>query len=1075
MNFNELKIMIDDRPLTTQIQEYVCEILNNNPDFKDWGIVFYPENALDIDFQIKNAMSKQGLACVVMTPTLNYQGHDALTQTFTLDDLTIQVVENTIINRARLKKEGKEFGTALDVASKASDILAGPQSGHFGEFTTKRIEQGEDGNLVVAKAVFGTTMYKQVDGIIEWDDNGHKVEIPFVTKEQIKNLENEVGHLQDLVIGFDTEEIKTKVNELEQATNRIEVEITSLSDVYQPIGNYLTPDDLIPYALKNEIPTKVSQLVNDSEFINKNQVDWDLINDKPNVALKSEIPTKTSELDNDAGFTKVVESNDYPGYAENANQAVYAKQAKSSEVATTAMNVDWSNVSGKPNIPTKTSELENDSGYLSTVSWNDIQNRPNVALVDDIPTKVSDLTNDSGYLTTVSWNDVQGKPNIVEREYLDSRLVEYPTKVEMNNTIDEKISEIVIPENTKLYSPSKNRYIQGDSSVWETRTEPGHWTDWKWSDGNDHTSEITIYKQYNHKYRAGIEQLRYVTPEFDTEDEVQNYLNSQSRIEWTNYNDSTEIIVSTRQWVEGKTEFVQVETLAYESQLPTKVSDLTNDAGYLTTISWNDIQNRPNIALKSDIPTRTSELINDSGFITTSPDFSLYYTKVECNDRFQPIGNYLTEHQSLANYYTIEEIQNGFQVKGNYLTEHQSLANYYTKQECDERFGSVSSIVKKLYSANEQRYIDGDGLLWKKDESGQWGYYDELAKKSEIPSKNSELTNDSGFITEVYWSDVQQKPDLPTQKDLTILRNDIQVELDKKADKGTINTDSIESSEKKIDADGNVYQKVVTPGHFTDWVWSNGVDYSQGMIIYSRQDKWYIGIDQDTYSSKFYDSEEKCQEVLNTATHIDWYSSGDYEQTTIVLTSDRQWIGDEYTWNKIDELAYKSGLTGIDTRIGQIESTTNGLTTTVNGLSTTVDGISNRVDTYDSRIGQIESTTNGLSTTVTGITNSVNGLTTTVNGLSTTVNGISNRVDTVETRIGQIDGRVTGVEGSIETIQGTVGGIQTSVSQIQTSVSQVQTDVQNVQDKVSTGQWIDLIGETESGTTITFQIFAKGI
>ena len=973
--------MIDDRPLTTQIQEYVCEILNNNPDFKDWGIVFYPENALDIDFQIKNSMSKQGLACVVMTPTLNYQGHDALTQTFTLDDLTIQVVENTIINRARLKKEGKEFGTALDVASKASDILAGPQSGHFGEFTTKRIEQGEDGNLVVAKSVFGTTMYKQVDGIIEWDDEGHKVEIPFVTKEQIKNLEDEVGHLQDLVTGFDTEEIKSKVNELEQTTSRIEVEITSLSDVYQPIGNYLTPDDLIPYALKNEIPTKVSQLVNDSEFINKKQVYWDLINDKPNVALKSEIPTKTSELDNDAGFTKVVESKDYTGYAENANQAVYANQAQSAEVATTAMNVEWSNVSGKPNIPTKTSELENDSGYLTTISWNDIQNRPNVALVDDIPTKVSELTNDAGYLTTISWNDVQNKPNIVEREYLDSRLEEYPTKVEMNNTIDDKISEIVIPENTKLYSPSKNRYIQGDSSVWENRTEPGHWTDWKWSDGNDHTSEIAIYRFEEggqEKYRAYIAQATYFTQKFDTVDEVQNYLNSQSRIEWTSDYEPIETIVSTRQWVEGKTEFVQVETLAYESQLPTKVSDLTNDSGYLTTISWNDIQNIPNIALKSDIPTKTSELINDSGFITTSPDFSLYYTKVECNDRFQPIGNYLTEHQSLANYYTIEEIQNGFQVKGNYLTEHQSLANYYTKQECDERFGSSSYIVKKLYSSNENKYIDGDGLLWKKDESGQWGYYDELAKKSEIPSNTSELTNDSGFLTTVSWSDVQQKPDFVDETQLNRLRDDINSELNNKLNISDYNNTRLYSPtvEKFIDGDGKV-----------------------------------------------------------------WTNSGVIQQT--------------------DELAYKSDLGGIDDRIGQIESTTNGLTTTVNGLSTTVTGISNRVDTYDSRIEQIESTTNGLSTTV--------------NGLTTTVNGISNRVGTVETRIGQIDGRVTGVEGSIETIQGTVSGIQTSVSQIQTSVSQVQTDVQNVQDKVSTGQWIDFIGVTEAGTTITFQIFAKGI
>ena len=1011
MNFNELKIMIDDRPLTTQIQEYVCEILNNNPDFKNWGIVFYPENALDIDFQIKNEMSKQGLACVVMTPTLNYQGHDALTQTFTLDDLTIQVVENTIINRARLKKEGKEFGTALDVASKASDILAGPQSGHFGEFTTKRIEQGEDGNLVVAKSVFGTTMYKQVEGIIEWDDEGHKVEIPFVTNEQIKNLEDEVGHLQDLVTGFDTEEIKTKVNELEQATNRIEVEITSLADVYQPIGNYLTPDDLIPYALKNEIPTKVSQLVNDSEFINKNQVEWDLINDKPNVALKSEIPTKTSELDNDAGFTKVVESKDYPGYAENANQAVYANQAQSAEVATTAMNVEWSNVSDKPNIPTKTSELENDSGYLTTISWNDIQNRPNVALVDDIPTKVSDLTNDAGYLTTISWNDVQGKPNIVEREYLDSRLEEYPTKVEMDNTIDEKISEIVIPDNTKLYSPSKNRYIQGDSSVWENRTEPGHWTEWKWSDGNDHTSEITIYRFEEggqEKYRAYIAQATYLTQKFDTVDEVQNYLNSQSRIEWTSDYEPVETIVSTRQWIEGKTEFVQVETLAYESQLPTKVSDLTNDAGYLTTISWNDVQNRPNVALKSDIPTKTSELINDSGFITTSPDFSLYYTKVECNDRFQPIGNYLTEHQSLANYYTIEEIQNGFQVKGNYLTEHQSLANYYTKQECDERFGSSSYIVKKLYSSNENKYIDGNGLVWKKQSIGHWTdwKYSDGEDHGEPTIKASgdrwRIVVDTVYMTDEYSTRELAEEALNgdrltfiyAEKTITASRTWIEkeeyVQIDELA---TVKNLPTKVSQLNNDA-----------GYLTTVSWSD---------VQQKPDF----VDETQLNRLRNDINSELNNKLNIS---------DYNNTRLYSPTVEKFIdGDGKVWTnsgviqQTDELAYKSDLGGIDTRIGQIESRTDGLTTTVNGMS--------------------------------------------------------NRVDTVETRIGQIDERVTGVEGSIETIQGTVGNIQTSVSQIQTQVSQIQTNVQNVSDKVSTGPWIDLIGVTEAGTTITFQIFAKGI
>lgn len=1047
MNLNELKIMIDDRPLTTQIQEYVCEILNNNPYFKDWGIVFYPENALDIDFQIKNSMSKQGLACVVMTPTLNYQGHDALTQTFTLDDLTIQVVENTIINRARLKKEGKEFGTALDVASKASDILAGPQSGHFGEFTTKRIEQGEDGNLVVAKAVFGTTMYKQVDGIIEWDDEGHKVEIPFVTKEQIKNLEDEVVHLQGLVTGFDTEEIKTKVNELEQATNRIEVEITSLADVYQPIGNYLTPDSLIPYALKNEIPTKVSQLVNDSEFINKNQVDWDLINDKPNVALKSEIPTKTSELDNDAGFTKVVESKDYPGYAENANQAVNANKAKSAEVATTAMNVEWSNVSGKPNIPTKTSELENDSGYLSTVSWNDIQNRPNVALVDDIPTKVSQLTNDAGYLTTVSWTDVQGKPNIVEREYLDSRLGEYPTKVEMNNTIDDKISEIVIPENTKLYSPSKNRYIQGDSSVWETRTEPGHWTDWQYSDGQSHSLQL-IYDGEHWLYNDDGQPWK-CSQLFNTKEEAQN----ASELTITVIGESIDTFTASRKWIEGKTEFVQVETLAYESQLPTKVSDLTNDAGYLTTISWNDIQNIPNIALQSDIPTRTSELINDSGFITTSPDFSLYYTKVECNDRFQPIGNYLTEHQSLANYYTIEEIQNGFQVKGNYLTEHQSLANYYTKQECDERFGSASYIVKKLYSSNENKYIDGDGLVWEKQSIGHWtnwewsdgndhtseitiyrfeeggqekyrAYIDQATYFTQYFDTLDEVQNYLHSQSRIEWINIDEPTEIIVSTRQWVEKEEY-VQIDELAtvkniptkvsqlnnDVGFITTVSWDELTNKPTIPRKI-SDLINDSQFITEVYWNDVKQKPDFV------------DETQLNSLRNDINSELNNKLNIS---------DYNNTRLYSPTVEKFIdGDGKVWSnsgavqQTDELAYKSDLGGINTRIGQIESTTN--------------------------------------------------------GLSTTVGGLSNRVDTAETRIGQVDERVNGVETSIETVQGTVGGIQTSVSQIQTSVSQVQTDLQNVQtnvqnvsDKVSTGQWIDLIGETETGTTITFQIFAKGI
>ena len=52
--------------------------------------------------------------------------------------------------------------------------------------------------------------------------------------------------------------------------------------------------------------------------------------------------------------------------------------------------------------------------------------------------------------------------------------------------------------------------------------------------------------------------------------------------------------------------------LARTSDVPTKVSQLTNDSGYLTTH-----QDLSAYALTSSIPTKTSQLTNDSGYLTS--------------------------------------------------------------------------------------------------------------------------------------------------------------------------------------------------------------------------------------------------------------------------------------------------------------------------------------------------------------------------------------------------------------------------------------------------------------------------
>ena len=78
-------------------------------------------------------------------------------------------------------------------------------------------------------------------------------------------------------------------------------------------------------------------------------------------------------------------------------------------------------------------------------------------------------------------------------------------------------------------------------------------------------------------------------------------------------------------------------------------------------------------AKKTELPTKLSELTNDSGFITT-------YTETD------PVWT-----SEKVNYYTKDEI-NG----KNYLTEHQSLTDYATKTYVTEQIGSINSVLENI-------------------------------------------------------------------------------------------------------------------------------------------------------------------------------------------------------------------------------------------------------------------------------------------------------------------------------------------------------------------------------------------
>lgn len=130
------------KSLIFQAQELVANQLNLCPALS--ATPFYPEDMLDIEFQIRDALDRQGIACTVMTPALNYQGRCAYTTAWDFNNLQLVVVENPQINRAR-----DNAMTALDVAYIATDWLCGPTSSTKNQFAPVSIKQGEEGKLVV--------------------------------------------------------------------------------------------------------------------------------------------------------------------------------------------------------------------------------------------------------------------------------------------------------------------------------------------------------------------------------------------------------------------------------------------------------------------------------------------------------------------------------------------------------------------------------------------------------------------------------------------------------------------------------------------------------------------------------------------------------------------------------------------------------------------------------------------------------------------------------------------------------------------------------------------------------------
>ena len=459
--------------------------------------------------------------------------------------------------------------------------------------------------------------------------------------------------------------------------------------------------------------TAVSELVNDAGYISGGELDTTLQSSLKTINGQSIVGSGNIEIQGGGSGGSITVDSELSADSTNPvqNSVITAEFQK--------VNAAVSTVNGS--IPKRTSQLTNDSGYITEhqslddyytkeqtnnlipVRTSQLTNDPdyvNGADCDNridhkMPVNVSQLANDAGYLDrddlngsfkTINGESIVGSGDIAVTAggsiAVDAELSADSTNPVQNKVITGRINELAAA------IPRKTSQLTNDS---------GYLTEHQ-SLENYYTKEQTD---------SSINAVKTAIPTKTSQlNNDSGYLTEHQSLD--DYYTKSQVDSSIN---------------AVKDAIPVNVSQLNNDSGYLT-----EHQSLDGYAKISAIPTKTSQLTNDSGYLTEHQSLADYYTKSQVDSSINAVkdaipvnvsqltndSGYLTEHQSLADYYTKEQTDSSINAVKNtiptktsqltndsgYLTEHQSLADYYTKTQTDAKIDEKISAAGPVNEAD---------------------------------------------------------------------------------------------------------------------------------------------------------------------------------------------------------------------------------------------------------------------------------------------------------------------------------------------------------------------------------------
>lgn len=166
--------------------------------------------------------------------------------------------------------------------------------------------------------------------------------------------------------------------------------------------------------------------------------------------------------------------------------------------------------------------------------------------------------------------------------------------------------------------------------------------------------------------------------------------------------------------------------VALTSDIPTVVSDLTNDAGYITGIPTSYVQqdDLTGYAQLSDIPTvptNVGDFTNNVGYLTAVPvadkeaisGAAVTSAKAYVDDK-------LTAYALSSDVYNKTEVYTKSEADNKFLTAHQDLTDYAQKTWVEQNFlsSTASTVIISTASGLAKDYVDGNNYLVQADLNG---------------------------------------------------------------------------------------------------------------------------------------------------------------------------------------------------------------------------------------------------------------------------------------------------------------------------------------------------------------------